>query len=142
MVQFLFCILCTHRIQFESSFDIHHSTPTHSLARVCLSVCLVRPSAFVPCPLESPAAAPDDSTCDNGLTGVQDPNTDVCCPLVCGDACGGEGCGSIAGVDASQCCATNIIAAGASCADTNVAPCVVEAGEEIKSNTEAMKIST
>ena len=101
------------------------------------SLAHVYPSAFVPWALEIPAAASNDSQCDNGLTGVQDPDTDVCCPLICGDACGGEGCGSIAGVDASQCCATNIIAAGASCADTGVAPCVVEAGEKITSNTEA-----
>ncbi|CAM9402588.1 unnamed protein product [Laminaria digitata] len=73
------------------------------------------------------SAAPDDSVCDNGLTGVQDPDTDVCCPLVCGELCGGEGCGSIAGVDASQCCATNIIASGAVCSETGAPPCVVEA---------------
>lgn len=79
-----------------------------------------------PCIITTSAAS-NDSQCVNGLTGVQDPDTDVCCPLICGDACGGEGCGSIAGVDASQCCATQIIAAGASCADTGVAPCVVEA---------------
>lgn len=90
--------------------------PTHSLASPS------RLSVF-------PAAASNSSLCDNGLAGVQDHDTDVCCPLVCGDACGGEGCGSIAGVDATQCCATPIIASGAYCADTLEAPCIVEYGE-------------
>lgn len=75
------------------------------------------------------AAAPDNTTCDNGLTGVQDPDTDVCCPLECGTQCGGDGCGQVPGVDASQCCAASIIASGVVCSDVVGPPCVTEAGE-------------
>lgn len=77
-----------------------------------------------------PEAAPEDSVCINGQTGVQDPDTDVCCPLECGDFCGGEGCGTIPGVDASQCCAAAIIAAGVVC-DGTTTPCVVIAGGSV-----------
>ena len=76
----------------------------------------------------SPEAAPADSVCDNGQTGVQDPNTDVCCPLECGDSCGGDGCGTIPGVDASQCCAAAIVASGIEC-DGTTTPCVQTSGE-------------
>ena len=75
-----------------------------------------------PCPVPA-EAAPADSVCDNGQTGVQDPDTDVCCPLECGTACGGEGCGTIPGVDASQCCAAAIMASGVTC-DGTTTPCV------------------
>eukprot|EP00752_Nemacystus_decipiens_P008767 g7823.t1 len=75
-----------------------------------------------PCIL-STEAAPADSVCDNGQTGVQDPDTDVCCPLECGTACGGEGCGTIPGVDADQCCAAAILASGVEC-DGTTTPCV------------------
>lgn len=71
-------------------------------------------------------AADANSTCDNGQTGVQDPDTDVCCPLECGDQCGGDNCGTIPGVDASQCCAMAIIASGAVCSDNVDPPCVVD----------------
>lgn len=73
-------------------------------------------------------AASNDSTCDNGLTGVQDPDTDVCCPLICGDACGGEGCGSIAGASSGDCCAADIMAAGVLCSDSGSAPCLITPG--------------
>lgn len=66
----------------------------------------------------------EDSVCDNGQTGVQDPDTDVCCPLECGIACGGEGCGTIPGVEASLCCAAAIIAAGVEC-DGTTTPCIL-----------------
>lgn len=66
--------------------------------------------------------------CDNGQTGVQDPDTDVCCPLECGDFCGGDGCGTIPGVDASQCCATIIEQSGIVCGDGVEAPCSQVAG--------------
>ncbi|CAM9821581.1 unnamed protein product [Pylaiella littoralis] len=71
--------------------------------------------------------APANSTCDNGLTGIQDPETDVCCPLICGESCGGVGCGSIPGVDASDCCATNITDSGMRCSETVGPPCIVVA---------------
>lgn len=75
------------------------------------------------------APASNDSVCINGQTGVQDPDTDVCCPLECGDQCGGDNCGTIPGVNASQCCSTQIIASGAVCSDTVLPPCVVVASE-------------
>eukprot|EP00903_Cladosiphon_okamuranus_P006298 g6176.t1 len=79
-------------------------------------------TGVAPCIL-STEAAPATSLCDNGQTGIQDPDTDVCCPLECGSFCGGEGCGTIPGVDASLCCAAAIIASGVEC-DGTTTPCV------------------
>ncbi|CAM9115958.1 unnamed protein product [Ectocarpus sp. 6 AP-2014] len=79
-------------------------------------------TGVAPCIL-STVAASADSVCDNGQTGVQDPDTDVCCPLECGESCGGEGCGTIPGVDASQCCASIIEQSGIVCGDGIEAPC-------------------
>lgn len=75
------------------------------------------------------ALADANSTCDNGMTGVQDSDTDVCCPLECGTLCGGEGCGSIPGVDSSQCCAAAIILSSQSCDQTGQAPCIQTTSE-------------
>ncbi|CAM9694516.1 unnamed protein product [Pylaiella littoralis] len=77
-----------------------------------------------PCILSTPAAS-NDSTCENGQTGVQDPDTDVCCPLDCGDFCGGGGCGTIPGVDGSQCCASAILDSGILCGDGVQPPCAI-----------------
>lgn len=74
-------------------------------------------------------AASNDSVCDNGQTGVQDPDTDVCCPLECGEFCGGDGCGTIPGVDASQCCAAAIMDSGVICGEGVDAPCNQGSGE-------------
>lgn len=73
--------------------------------------------------------ASNDSVCDNGMTGVQDPDTDVCCPLTCGDSCGGDGCGKITGVSASDCCAETILQSGRTCDNTGEPPCFVTAGK-------------
>ncbi|CAB1109038.1 unnamed protein product [Ectocarpus sp. CCAP 1310/34] len=91
-------------------------------------------SMAAPCIITTAAAA-NDSVCENGQTGVPDPDTDVCCPLECGDSCGGEGCGSIPGVNATQCCSSLIIESGAVCSDTVSAPCVVGAAEADNSTT-------
>ncbi|CAN0227801.1 unnamed protein product [Scytosiphon promiscuus] len=85
-------------------------------------------SGAAPCIL-STVAASNDSVCDNGQTGVQDPDTDVCCPLECGDFCGGDGCGTIPGVDASQCCAAAIMESGIVCGEGVDAPCTQVSGE-------------
>jgi len=75
---------------------------------------------------ETPSPTVTPSTCTNGLAGVQDPDTDVCCPLVCGEICGGVGCGSIPFTNgASDCCSTTIIASGVSCGDGVEAPCII-----------------
>ncbi|CAM9469864.1 unnamed protein product [Sphacelaria rigidula] len=79
-------------------------------------------SGAAPCNLEATSAS-SNSTCDNGLTGVQDPSSDVCCPIVCGDECGGEGCGTIVGTSPSDCCYQSIIDSGRDCAVTMEAPC-------------------
>lgn len=80
-------------------------------------------------------AAPADSVCDNGQTGVQDPDTDVCCPLECGNECGGEGCGTIPSVEDSsaKCCANNIITADVTCDGAENAPCVQKAAVDANS---------
>lgn len=67
--------------------------------------------------------------CDNGLVGVQDPDSDVCCPLECGNECGGAGCGVIVGTDPSQCCSELIMASGQDCAVTGSPPCFDQSGE-------------
>eukprot|EP00752_Nemacystus_decipiens_P010756 g9573.t1 len=102
-------------------------------SEIILSGVFCDESLAAPC-IVTTEAAPADSVCINGQTGVQDPNTDVCCPLACGTECGGDGCGIIPGVDASQCCASEIIASGVVC-DGTVTPCVVVATATDNSTT-------
>lgn len=107
----------------------HSASPINTFRHVpCLLVCPLRQIFDVDF-FFFVEPAPANSTCDNGLTGIQDPETDVCCPLICGESCGGVGCGSIPGVDASDCCATNITDSGMRCSETVGPPCIVVASE-------------
>ncbi|CAN0253180.1 unnamed protein product [Pylaiella littoralis] len=69
--------------------------------------------------LANPGASPD-STCSNGLSGVEAENGKTCCALYCG-TCGGVGCGSRG--NASDCCATEIAFYGEECGVAGASPC-------------------
>ena len=62
--------------------------------------------------------------CSNGLNGIEDANSTVCCLQMCG-FCGGEGCGNITGTTASDCCVSEIIKLGQDCVDSEEAPCIL-----------------
>lgn len=49
----------------------------------------------------------------------------VCCPIECGDFCGGSGCGE---VDATICCASAIVESNEDCDVSEEAPCVITDG--------------
>ncbi|CAM9220243.1 unnamed protein product, partial [Sphacelaria rigidula] len=82
---------------------------------------------ITPAPTEAagtPAPYNADSTCSNGIQGV-DNGSGVCCRVNCG-FCGGQGCGAVSGTNgASDCCPDTIIeeSGGAFCGE---APCVME----------------
>lgn len=46
----------------------------------------------------------------------------VCCPLLCGDKCGGTGCGP---VSYENCCAGGIVDSDIFCEDSETAPCII-----------------
>lgn len=71
------------------------------------------------------ATTDSNSTCSNGLAGVEDTLTDICCTAACGQ-CGGEGCGSIPGLSNTDCCSATIEATGSLCSVTGSAPCIVD----------------
>ncbi|CAM9516484.1 unnamed protein product [Choristocarpus tenellus] len=80
-------------------------------------------TGVAPCVIDSAEAS--NTTCSNGLEGIEDPILDVCCASNCGQ-CGGEGCGSIVGTGgASDCCSNTIASSGSSCNDTRAAPCII-----------------
>ncbi|CAN0467500.1 unnamed protein product, partial [Discosporangium mesarthrocarpum] len=63
------------------------------------------------------------SVCSNGSPGYQ--RDEVCCKMDCG-FCGGVGCGAVPGTNgASDCCPTDIRAAGQCCGAGVVAPCLI-----------------
>ncbi|CAN0438128.1 unnamed protein product, partial [Ectocarpus fasciculatus] len=73
-------------------------------------------------------SAPDDdeSTCSNGLEGI-DHKGEVCCPVRCGQ-CGGSGCSSSGaeyGLGEESCCSSGVNDSGRYCDDTNEAPCII-----------------
>ncbi|CAN0044013.1 unnamed protein product [Ectocarpus fasciculatus] len=62
------------------------------------------------------------TTCSNGVPGVENGMGTVCCPIECGDFCGGSGCGT---VDATNCCASSIVGSNVDCDVSEEAPCVI-----------------
>ena len=68
------------------------------------------------------AVATSNSTCSNGLVGVENNMGTVCCVLGC-DPCGGDGCATNNTMVASNCCAGEI---SELCSVTNSAPCKLE----------------
>lgn len=63
--------------------------------------------------------------CSNGLTGIEDTKTGVCCVAACGQ-CGGEGCNRIPDGTAFDCCTGNILDSGVYYDDAGEAPCVMD----------------
>lgn len=74
------------------------------------------------------ASFDSNSTCSNGLTGIEDEVNGACCVAACG-TCGGEGCGNIPGLSGDDCCSTIITSNGTLCSVSNSAPCIMEYGE-------------
>lgn len=64
-----------------------------------------------------------NTTCRNGIVGLENPGGDVCCVLGC-DPCGGDGCATnTTGLSGSDCCAGKI---SQNCSVTNSAPCKLD----------------
>ncbi|CAM9635574.1 unnamed protein product [Pylaiella littoralis] len=83
---------------------------------------------FTPSPVNpaflGTAAPVEQSTCSNGLPGVQ--NGAACCKEFCGQ-CGGVGCGVIPGTNGSEnCCASTVLESNLLCGNGVEAPCVIE----------------
>ncbi|CAM9304229.1 unnamed protein product [Ectocarpus sp. 12 AP-2014] len=62
------------------------------------------------------------ATCSNGVPGVENGMGTVCCPIECGDFCGGSGCGE---VDETTCCASTIFELHEDCDVSEEAPCFI-----------------
>ncbi|CAN0224623.1 unnamed protein product [Scytosiphon promiscuus] len=64
--------------------------------------------------------------CRGGIPGVESEKGDVCCALGCGQ-CGGVGCSRFGApeLDSYDCCITEILDYGESCAATGEAPCYI-----------------
>ncbi|CAN0057819.1 unnamed protein product [Scytosiphon promiscuus] len=65
--------------------------------------------------------------CSSGIPGIMSDKGEACCPIGCGQ-CGGPGCSSAGApdYDAFDCCVTEIMDLGESCAATGEAPCYNE----------------
>ncbi|CAM9999229.1 unnamed protein product, partial [Ectocarpus sp. 12 AP-2014] len=72
----------------------------------------------------APTSAPTAfvATCSNGVPGVENGMGTVCCPIECGDTCGGSTCGE---VDATNCCASSIVEMNVDCDVSEEAPCFI-----------------
>ncbi|CAM9758911.1 unnamed protein product, partial [Ectocarpus sp. 6 AP-2014] len=66
------------------------------------------------------------ATCSNGVPGVENGGRTVCCPILCGDFCGGSGCGD---VDETNCCASTIFELHGDCFFVEEAPCFISGVE-------------
>ena len=80
--------------------------------------------------LEAPCvnSVSENPVCSNGISGVDNDVSSVCCPLGCGGKCGGTDChllGVENGLDHTSCCAGDIVASGILCAVSGVAPCII-----------------
>lgn len=76
------------------------------------------------------AVSTTETTCSNGLVGLENGEITVCCDADCGQ-CGGEGCGDISGLSVDDCCADIIVENGQLCSETDAAPCVLDAPGEV-----------
>ena len=68
--------------------------------------------------------------CSNGIAGRESEHGEACCPIECGETCGGAGCkgfggGESAGLGSSSCCVGTILEEGSLCSDTESAPCII-----------------
>lgn len=73
------------------------------------------------------------ASCSNGFAGFEGENDDgkACCPLECGQ-CGGADCdtaAAAAGLDATDCCVTDVINTHVACWIASRPPCEIVAGE-------------
>ncbi|CAN0387457.1 unnamed protein product, partial [Laminaria digitata] len=64
----------------------------------------------------------EETTCGNGLVGLENGEITVCCDSACGQ-CGGPGCGDVSGLSVDDCCVDAIEENGQLCSETNSAPC-------------------
>ncbi|CAM9578133.1 unnamed protein product, partial [Ectocarpus sp. 12 AP-2014] len=70
--------------------------------------------------------APTEPTCSTGIPGIESSDGMVCCPVGC-TMCGGSGCSTVGMPDygAESCCSSDVLSTGASCSETEEAPCVL-----------------
>lgn len=78
----------------------------------------------------SRAVATSNTTCSNGLVGLENGDGTVCCVSGC-EPCGGSKCAGTPGLSSDDCCAGTIEANGQLCSDTNAAPCVLDTAREL-----------
>ncbi|CAM9298684.1 unnamed protein product [Ectocarpus sp. 8 AP-2014] len=71
----------------------------------------------------------EPATCSNDVVGVEDEMGTVCCPIECGDACGGEECV----INALECCSSSIIDADVYCDESDEAPCIIGSASDTPS---------
>eukprot|EP00904_Undaria_pinnatifida_P003197 jgi/Undpi1/12879/HiC_scaffold_7.g02546.m2 len=92
--------------------------------------CSVTGSA--PCVLDTV----EQTSCSNGLIGLENDGGTVCCHFLC-DQCGGPGCGSpdlAVFLSADDCCVSNILENGQLCSVTESSPCVLQYLETCSNN--------
>ncbi|CAM9895244.1 unnamed protein product, partial [Ectocarpus fasciculatus] len=74
------------------------------------------------------------ATCSNGVTGVENEMGTVCCPIECGDFCGGDECV----VNALLCCASSITDSDVYCDEAGEAPCIIGSASDTPSPVEIL----
>ena len=84
------------------------------------------PPASTSSPVSTPAPTSADQ-CSNGVEGVEGSNSrgTVCCPVSCGEKCGGKGCGRRPGGGASCCVGGILNAPQPLCSEVPTAPCII-----------------
>ena len=122
-----FIISCPFSVLFSLSSSQVYNTPSVPVLTLILPALLAR-LLCVTCVwlLSSWCHAGAQSTCSNGIVGVEATSLDACCVEACG-MCGGPGCnpGANSTLTSADCCATEIIDSGALCTDTGAAPCII-----------------
>ncbi|CAN0159675.1 unnamed protein product, partial [Ectocarpus sp. 4 AP-2014] len=69
------------------------------------------------------------ATCSNGVAGVENEMGTVCCPIECGDFCGGEECV----INALLCCSSSIIDSAVYCDESDESPCIIGSASDTPS---------
>ncbi|CAN0431092.1 unnamed protein product, partial [Ectocarpus sp. 12 AP-2014] len=74
--------------------------------------------------------------CSNNMEGIDGINENgaVCCTAECGQ-CGGEGCGSVPGLDNTNCCINGVLNNQELCSVAGSAPCVIDSGDGVAAPT-------
>ncbi|CAN0044702.1 unnamed protein product, partial [Ectocarpus sp. 8 AP-2014] len=89
-----------------------------------------------PLPLSPFRSCLPPETCSNDMVGMDGINENgaVCCTFECGQ-CGGEGCGSVPGLDNTHCCINGVLNNQELCSVAGAAPCVIDSGDGVAAPT-------